>query len=106
MENPKVVGNAFKEIIKRLSNETQHTDNTRKTITHTCNNCKYCHGQEGYDYQWGMIRCVHSWCDKDKTLMDSWGNNKNHYIESCSYFEQGEGIYEEMSQKEKRKLGL
>lgn len=106
MENSKIVGNAFKEIIKRLSNETQNTDVTPKTITHTCNNCKYCHRQEGYDYQWGMIYCVHSWCDKDKTLMDSWGNNKNHYIESCSYFEQGEGIYEEMSREEKRKLGL
>ena len=106
MENSKVVGNAFKEIIKRLSDKTQHTDNTHKTITQTCNNCKYCHRQEGYDYQWEMICCTHSWCDKDKTLMDSWGNNKNHYIEPCRYFEQGEGINEEMSQEEKRKLGL
>ena len=104
MYSSEEIGKALRTISKRLKEADFGTENNE--LPHTCNNCKYCHGVEGYDQQWGMTYCVHSWCDKDKTLMDSWGNNKNHYIEPCRHFEQGDGIYEEMSRKEKRKLGL
>lgn len=100
-------GAAFKKILERLK-ETESETITKEELPHTCNNCKHCHGEEGYDQQWGMTYCVHSWCDKDRNLMDSWKNRglDSHYMIPCEHFEYGKGKYDKMSDKERRECGL
>ena len=86
---------ALKVLLDRIKKHSLDKEKMEKS--HTCNNCKYCHGVEGYDQQWGMTYCVHSWCDKDKNLMDSWkdGNiTTSHYLVPCDFFEHGEGQYD------------
>ena len=56
-----------------------------------------------------MTYCVHSWCDKDRNLMDSWKDRNNlnyHYSVPCEYFEYGKGQYDKMSEKERRRCGI
>ena len=101
------VGKALRTILNRLKETNFETDNNE--LPHTCNNCKYCHGVEGYDQQWGMTYCVHSWCDKDRNLMDSWKDRNNlnsHYLVPCEHFEYGNGKYDKMSEKERRRCGI
>lgn len=101
------VGKAFRTIFERLKESEFGTGNNE--LPHTCNNCKYCHGVEGYDQQCGMTYCVHSWCDKDRSLMDSWKDRNNlnsHYSVPCEHFEYGKGQYDKMSEKEIRRCGI
>ena len=56
-----------------------------------------------------MTYCVHSWCDKDRNLMDSWKDRNNlnsHYLVPCEHFEYGKGQYDKMSEKERRRYGI
>ena len=94
------VGKAFKAILERLNNVQNDKPKER---THICSNCKFCIGQEGYDQQWGMMYCIHSWCEKG--LMDSY-KNKSHYTTPCSEFEEGNGKYIKMTDREKRRIGI
>lgn len=101
------VGSALKKILERL-NEVSKETIVKEELSHTCNNCKHCHGEEGYDQQYGMTYCVHSWCDKDRGLMDSWRDRglNSHYMIPCEHFEYGEGKYDKMSDKERRECVL
>lgn len=75
-------------------------------IAHICSNCKYCHGVEGYDQQWGMFYRCHCWCDKDRNRMDTWDKTKEgHWMSSnpCELFEEGKGQYDEIPAKEKER---
>lgn len=103
MQKCQDVGEALKTILNRINNIK---DNQDIEITHTCFNCKYRHGQEGYNQQWGMFYCIHNWCDKDRKLMDSWENNCKHFGESCDFFEEGCGTYNKLTDKEKRRMGI
>ncbi len=71
-----------------------------KEYTRTCGNCKCCHIVKEYDQEWGMYYCVHSWCDKDRGLMDTWENNTTHYVTPCKYFEYGGGRYDKVNENE------
>ena len=95
------VGKALRTILDRI-NSTQHE--IQKERPHTCNNCKFRIGQEGYDQQWGRMYCIHSWCEKG--LMDSWEKGISHYTTPCSEFEEGNGKYIKMTDREKRSLGI
>ena len=87
-------GTALKIISKRL---TQFNDSLETIeISKCCQNCKYAHGVEGYDQQWGMYYCFQSWCDKDKSLMDTEKGNNKHYLTECPQFVQGKGQYDRM----------
>ncbi len=105
MNNNEEIGKAFKIISERLKVELNKPKEILP-ISHTCNNCKYRHSVEMYDQQWGRFTVGHSWCEKDKTLMDSYDftygvrGNLNHYMDDCSYFEEGKGIFDEISDKE------
>ena len=101
-------GKALKTITERLRKINLEQKPQAKELPHTCNNCKYCHGKEGYDQQWGMTYCVHSWCDKDRNLMDSWRDKgiDSHYMTPCEHFEYGEGKYDRMTERERKKCGL
>lgn len=53
----------------------------------------------------GKIFCGHNWCDKDKTLMDTGVYNSLHgkgheFISNCEFYEEGKGIFDEISDKE------
>lgn len=104
------IGKALKLLSDRLreSIEYEKTRPSPAIVRHTCNNCKYRHGVEMYDQQWGRFICGHSWCDRDKSLMDSYDfdetcrGNLTHYMDECEYFEEGNGIYEEIPEEEKR----
>jgi hypothetical protein len=71
-----------------------------------CSNCRYCHGEEGYDQQWGRFLRIHAWCDIDRNRMDSWvKNNQNDYwFDECDLFEFGQGQYDEIPEKIKKTL--
>lgn len=98
MNETEKVGNAFKIILKRLQ-EDNNIKIEEKNLPHTCNNCKYCHGIEGYNQEWGTTYCVQSWCDKDINLMDSIKKNNDHYIIPCDYFEAGKGKYDKINER-------
>lgn len=106
------IGKSLRALADRLKNSI-HNENSLEhhTVSNTCNNCKFCVGQEGYDYQRGMIYCVHSWCKKG--IQDSYDKykpdydvRKDHYICPCNDFEEGSGEYILMDSKEKRELGF
>ena len=40
---------AFRTIYNRI----KEIDDIPNGVTRTCGNCKYCHGQEGYNQEWG-----------------------------------------------------
>ena len=101
MNSSEDVGKAFKTLLERLRNKQ---NDKPKEYPHTCHNCKFCIGQEGYDQQWGMTYCIHSWCEKG--LMDSWEKGINHYTTPCSEFEEGNGKYIKMTDREKRRIGI
>ena len=52
----------------------------------------------------GMTYCIHSWCEKG--LRDSWKKEINRCMTSCSEFEEGNGKYIKMTDREKRSLGI
>ena len=49
MSSSEEIGKALRTISKRLKEADFETGNNE--LPHTCNNCKYCHGVEGYDQQ-------------------------------------------------------
>ena len=54
-----------------------------------------------------MTYCIHSWCDKDRNLMDSWKDRNNlnsHYLVPCEHFEYGNGKYDKNERKRKKKM--
>ncbi len=101
----KEAGKALKTISQRLK-EFDFKSIEEIPNSHTCGNCKYRVGEEGYDQQWGMTYCVHNWCEKG--LMDSWDKKKPDYwiVEGCSEYEEGEGKYIRMPDKERKRLGV
>lgn len=112
MSSGENIGKALKMLSDRLreSIEYDKAHPSPAVMSRTCNNCKYHHGVEMYDQQWGRFICGHSWCDKDKSLMDSWDfdyetchGNLTHYLKECDYFEEGTGVYEEIPEEEKQK---
>lgn len=107
MEYSERIAQAFKTILNRLQ-ETNSERISKEDLPHICSNCKFQHGVEGYDQQWGRTYCIHSWCDKDRNLMDSWNDKSlnSHYSIPCEYFEYGEGKYDRMSEKERRRCGI
>jgi hypothetical protein len=98
------IGKAFKTILERLREANKEQNNEPLPIN--CCNCKYRHGEEYYDQQWGRFFCGHNWCDKDKKLMDTGTYNSLHgeghdFINNCQYYEEGNGQYDEIKDKRK-----
>ena len=77
-----------------------------KAVKRICSNCRYCHGEEGYDQQWGRFLRVHAWCDIDRNRMDSWvkNNQNNYWFDECDLFEFGQGQYDKIPEEIKRTL--
>lgn len=98
------IGKAFKIILERLRETNKEQNN--EPLPNNCCNCKYRHGEEYYDQQWGRFFCGHNWCDKDRSLMDTGVYNLKHgvgheFISNCAYYEEGKGQYDEMKDKRK-----
>jgi hypothetical protein len=103
-ESNEDISKAFKVILERLKEANKEQNN--EPLPNNCCNCKYRHGEEYYDQQWGRFYCGHNWCDKDKSLMDTGVGNflrgKGHeFISNCPYYEEGDGEYNEIKNKSK-----
>lgn len=101
---PEEVGKAFRVIYERMKN--QDDPFTTPNVIKTCYWCKYNHGVEGYDQEWGRFLCIRHYCDRNKNLMDTYRSKDKYDNFECQYFEYGEGQYDKMSEKEKKILGL
>lgn len=98
------VGKSLKVIAKRLKKINIESDNT--PLPNNCCNCRFRHGEEYYDQQWGRFFCGHNWCDKDKSLMDTGSGNFLHgaghdFISNCKFYEEGTMTYDEIKDKSK-----
>lgn len=101
------IGCALKTILERLKESNKELDNTQ--LPNNCCNCKFRHGKEYYDQQWGRFFCGRNWCGKDRNLMDTGAYNfergvGHEFISNCEFYEEGEGRYDKIPEKEKESL--
>lgn len=99
---PNEVGNSLHNILNRIKNESESINTTTVISYRNCLNCKYCHSEEIFDSQWGRFFAGNHRCDKGKTMPECFaiGNTSD----NCDCYEQGQGIYDRISDKEKKKI--
>ena len=91
------VGNALHEILNKITKEPKSTSIDAITSYRNCLNCKYCHSEEIYDYQWGRFFAGNHRCDKGKPMPEKFSIG-NASID-CDCYEQGQGVYDKIDNK-------